>query len=60
MIQDSIERISEATLRNLFEYVNESDIQYIIPVLSDKIKSVGIDEDRVILELSHKEKLFKM
>ena len=60
MIQDSIERISEATLRNLFEYVNESDIQYIIPVLRDKIKSVGIDEDRVVLELSHKEKLFRI
>lgn len=60
MIQDSIERISEATLRNLFEYVNDSDIQYIIPVLRDKIKSVGIDESRVVLELSHKEKLFKI
>lgn len=60
MIQDSIERISEATLKNLFDYVNNSDIQYIIPVLRDKIKLVGIDEKRVVLELSHKEKLFKI
>lgn len=60
MIQDSIERISEATLKNLFDYVNNSDIQYIIPVLRDKIKLVGVDEKRVVLELSHKEKLFKI
>lgn len=60
MIQDSVERISEATLRNLFEYVNGSDIQYIIPVLRDKIKLVGIDEKKVVLELSHKDKLFRI
>lgn len=58
-VQDAIENMALPTLSRLFNLADGENAQYIIPILRDRIDALNIPDDRVILELSHKEKLFR-
>lgn len=58
-VQDAIENMALPTLSRLFDLADGGGAQLIIPILRDRIETLHIPEDRVILELSHREKLFR-
>lgn len=58
-VQDAVENMALPTLSRLFNLADGGDAQYIIPILRDRIDALNIPDDRVILELSHREKLFR-
>ena len=59
VIHDRMENVSIVELEKIFNDVRETGVQYILPILYDRISSLDIKEDEIILRLSKKNKLFK-
>ncbi len=59
VIQDRMENVEIAKLEKIIDDVRNSEIQYIVPILNDRIRSLGIKDGEIILKLSKKDKLFK-
>lgn len=59
VIHDRMENVSIVELGKIFNDVRETGVQYILPILYDRINSLDIKEDEIILRLSKKNKLFK-
>ena len=59
IIQDKMEGVELAKIVKIINDVRNSEIQYIVPILNDRIENLDIKEEEIILKLSKKEKLFK-
>lgn len=59
IIHDQMENVQLKTLKRIFDYCGENDIQYILPILHDRIDTLEIDESCIKLRLSKTDKLFK-
>lgn len=57
-IHDKMENIDLVELKNIIEVAREFDGQYIFPVLNDRIETLGIKEEEVVLRLSSTDKFF--
>lgn len=57
-IHDKMENIDLVELKNIIEVARAFQGQYIFPVLNDRIETLGIKEDEVILRLSSTDKFF--
>lgn len=57
-IHDKMENIDLVELKNIIEVARVFQGQYIFPVLNDRIETLGIKEDEVILRLSSTDKFF--
>lgn len=58
-IQDRMENVEIAKLERIVDDARSCDIQYIVPILSDRICTLGIEDKEIILKLSKDNKLFK-
>lgn len=58
-IQDRMENVEIVKLDRIIKDVRNSSIQYIVPILSDRIDRLGVEEKEIILKLSKNDKLFK-
>lgn len=59
VIQDRMENVEIAKLEKIIQDVRSSGIQYIVPILSDRIENLDIKDEEITLKLSKKDKLFK-
>jgi hypothetical protein len=59
IIHDKMETTPLTTLKNIFELAKMNNVQYILPILHDRINELNIKEDDIILHLSKNNKLFK-
>jgi len=59
LVQDAIEQVSGPDFSGLAEASVDNHCQYIIPMLKDKITKEKNYEDKVVLTLSQKDKLFR-
>lgn len=57
-IHDKMENIDLVELKNIVEVARKFEGQYIFPVLNDRIITLGIKEDEVVLRLSSTNKFF--
>ncbi len=58
-IQDRMENVEIAKLERIIDDVRSCGIQYIVPILNDRINTLGIEDKEIILKLSKDNKLFK-
>lgn len=59
-VQDQMEGVSLANLEKLEKEAKSARCQYIIPILSDRARSLGDLDKKKVLALSQKDKLFKL
>lgn len=59
VVHDKMENVSLAELEKIFADARKSGVQYILPILHDRIDSLNVNEQEIILRLSKKDKLFK-
>lgn len=59
IIQDRMENVEIIKMKRIIEDARQCGIQYIIPILHDRIENLEIDDSEIILKLSKNEKLFK-
>lgn len=59
VIHDKMESVPLENLEAIFEKARNSGIQYILPILHDRIEMLNVTNNEIILSLSKKEKLFK-
>ena len=59
MIQDRMENVEIIKMKRIIEDARQCGIQYIVPILYDRIENLEIDDHEIILKLSKNEKLFK-
>ena len=59
VIHDKMETTPLATLLNIFDVEKTNNVQYILPILHDRIEELNIEEKDIILHLSKSNKLFK-
>lgn len=59
LVQDAMEQVSGPDFSGLAEASVDNHCQYIIPMLKDKIPEEKTYEDKVVLTLSQKDKLFR-
>ncbi len=59
LIQDRMENVEIAKLEKIIDDVRNSEIQYIVPILNDRIENLGIKDEEIILKLSKEDKLFR-
>ena len=59
IIQDRMENVEIAKFEKIIEDARNNDVQYIIPILSDRIENLDIKDEEIILKLSKKDQLFK-
>ncbi len=57
-IHDKMENIDLVELKNIIEVARAFEGQYIFPVLNDRIETLGIKEEEVVLRLSSTDKFF--
>lgn len=60
IIHDRMETTPLISLSKIFSSARKNKIQYILPILHDRIEDLGVKEEEIILHLSKKEKLFKL
>lgn len=60
VIHDKMENVALDKLKEIFKYVRESGVQYILPILYDRIDTLNVTDDEIILKLSKDSKLFKI
>ena len=60
VIHDKMENVSLTELGEIFADARKSGIQYILPILHDRIDSLKVKDQEIILRLSKKNKLFKL
>jgi len=60
VMQDRMENVHGNQLRTLGEIIKESNCQYIVTILRDKLPTQVLADSTVILTLSQHEKLFKL
>ncbi len=58
-IQDRMENVEIAMMERIIDDVRSCGIQYIVPILNDRINTLGIENEEIILKLSKNDKLFK-
>ena len=60
VIHDKMENVSLNKLNEIFDYVRKSGVQYILPILHDRINTLGVTNKEIVLKLSKESKLFKI
>lgn len=59
VIHDRLENIPLENLEKIFDAARESGVQFIVPILKDRIQTLNIKKEEIILTLSKRNKLFK-
>lgn len=59
IIHDKMELAPVIELRKVFEYCRKHSLQYIVPIMRDKIGELDVSQDEIVLELSKTDKLFR-
>lgn len=59
IIHDKMELTPVVDLRKVFNYCRKHSLQYIVPIMRDRIGDLNVTKKEIILELSKKDKLFK-
>lgn len=60
MLNDKKELMHDNQLVNVAEFVQHKNIQLVISILKDKLPTAVLDKAHIVVELSQKEKLFKI
>ena len=59
-IHDKMENIDLVELKNIIDVARNFEGQYVFPVLNDRINTLGIKDDEIVLRLSSTDKFFQI
>ncbi len=59
IIHDKMELTPVVELKKVFNYCRNHSLQYIVPIMRDRIGELDVNDKEIILELSKDDKLFK-
>lgn len=60
LVEDALENASLKYLRELIDFSKEHEMQLVIPILYDRVQSLGVSDEDVVLYLSKGDRLFRI